>query len=576
MSLRKLIISIALIAFCAAAVFAQEAKLPVKVNPSQAYVFLDGVAIKDGDVMLKTTPGKHTIAVYNYGFTGEVRDVTLQAGKNEPQSFNLKPAGDPVPGNFGYLQIEGPERAAVLLNGTTPEYHVGHVDMFNNHIGWFQQLLLLPGTHQVMVTRNGSTVWSGPVQINAGERVILRIPKGEITRQSVSNTNGPKPRFTAALASAAVAIAPVSATLAATPGNINCNDTSKLAYSSVDALHTTMKDEAEAKPLPNLSGEMSVQPKHTTTYDFQASGPGGLAKQQATVNVNPVVTSTLEATPAEMGYVKVGNKILRQDAADLKWTTTNADTMSITPMGPVAASGEQKITAEPKSAANGPVDETQTYTLTATNVCGGSDTKTAQLRTKGMIEPYVLSVFFPTAYPDRKHPDAGLLASEQERLMKLTSIFPLYAEHTPDAKILIRGYADLRGKGKRNMALSERRIAIVKAFLVSHGIPENKITIDALGETQMLDEATVKQLDGENPFNVDNAASKHKPRTVWLAYNRRIDIEVQPVDVQTSRFFPYSATDSELLLQTRVPSLKQVAEAEQAPGVAAVKGGMAP
>ncbi len=34
------------------------------------------------------------------------------------------------------------------------------------------------------------------------------------------------------------------------------------------------------------------------------------------------------------------------------------------------------------------------------------------------------SVFFPTGYPDRKHPAVGLVASQQEQLAKLASIFP--------------------------------------------------------------------------------------------------------------------------------------------------------
>ena len=568
MSLRRVTIAVALITFWGIATFAQDAKVPVKVYPPESYVFLDGVAIQPGNVTLKTTAGEHTIGVYNYGFQTELRAITVQAGKNDPQTFNLQRTGDPVPGDFGLLQIEGPVRAAVLLNGTAPEYHVGHVDMFNNHVVKFQQLMLLPGTHEVTVTENGSTLWSGPVQVNAGERVMLRIPSGDRKTEAIGNANGPRPRFSAGIVSAAVAVAPVSATLAATPQNINCNETSQLAYSSVDALHTTMKDDSESRKLPNLSGESAVSPKHTTTYEFQASGPGGLAKQQATVNVNPVVQSTLEATPSDIHYIKVGNQVLVQDTADLKWTTTNADSTSIAPMGTVATTGQQKITADPK-ATTGQVNETNSYTITATNVCGGSDTKTVPVQTKGIIEPYVLSVFFPTGYPNRKHPDTGLVASQQERLMTLASIFPLYAEHTPDAKFVLRGYADPRGTDKYNMALSERRIAVVKAFLIAHGIPEDKIAIEPLGHTQALDAETVAQLEAENPLKATDIGQEHNPRAVWLAYNRRIDIEVQPANLLTSRFYPHPAAEADLLLQPTWPSLHKVEEAQQAPTVAA-------
>ncbi len=568
MPVRKLTLVVAVFAFLGVAALAQDATVKVKVYPPEAYVFFDGAAVRPGNVSVKTTAGEHTIGVYNYGFQTEVRAVTLQAGKNEPQTFTLQRVGKPVPGEFGILHIEGPVRAAVLLNGTTPEYHVGHVDMFNNRRGTFQQLLLLPGSHQVTVTQNGNTLWSGTVQINAGERIILRVPSGNMTTKNDGKISGPRPRFDAGINHAAVAIMPVTATLAATPGNINCNEKSTLAYTSAEALHATMKDEADTKKLPNISGDLDVMPRKTTVYEFQASGPGGLAMQQATVNVNPVVQSTLDAAPAEMHYLKVGDKVLVQDSSDLKWTTTNADAMSISPLGAVQETGQQKLTAEPK-ATNGKIDESQSYVLTATNVCGGSDTQKAEVRTKGVIEPSLLSIFFPTGYPDKKLPNVGLVASEKERLMALAGIFPLYLEHTPDAKIVIRGYADPRGSDKYNMALSERRIAVVKDFLVAHGIPEDKITPDPLGKTQVLDADTVAQLEAENPFK--NEGTVHKVRTMRMAYNRRIDIEVQPANVQTSRYFPHPATDAHLLLQPTWASHKLVEEAQQAPTVAAAE-----
>jgi len=572
MSHHKLAISVVLIMLLGVAALAQEAKVPVKVSPSQAYVFLDGVAIRDGNVTLKTTPGEHTIAVYNYGYLGQVRKVSVQAGKNEPQMFTLEPAGAEVSSPAGYIQIEGPGRAAVLLNGTTPDYHVGHVDEFNNHIGWSQQLLVPPGTHQLTVTREGNTIWSGPIQVAAGERVIVHVPGGDQRTQSVKNpASGARPRFQVGTASANVSVAPVSGTLSATPSQINCNDTSHLAYASVDTLHSSMKDDSGTAPLPAVTGDMPVSPRHTTTYFYEASGPGGFVKQDATVNVNPVVQSSLETTPAEIHYLRVGNKVLTQESSDLKWTVTNADAISIDPIGKVAATGQEKVTPDPKET-TGQISESRAYTLSASNVCGGSDTKTAQLQIKGMIEPYILSVFFPTGYPARNHPEAGLVASQQEQLKKMASAFLLYAEHTPDAKVVVRGHADPRGSNRYNMKLSERRIKAVKAYLIAGGIPENKIEIEAMGKTKTLDAATVKQLEAENPFKMEGSKKPNR-RATQLVYNRRIDIELQPSGMETSRFFPHQATDANLLMQTSWPSLKKVVEAQGSTGVAGGTGG---
>lgn len=549
----------------------QEAKLPVLVDPPQAYVFLDGKAIKEGkQAILKTTPGEHVISVYNCGYQGETRTVQFIAGWNEIQSFSLKPVGAAVPGEYGLIQIEGPPHAAVLLNGTDPEYHVGHVDMFNNHIAWFQQLVVPPGTHQVTITRYGNTIWSGPVEVAAGQRVILDVPSGKRRTQVVnSKMQEPRPRFKEKLTETAVSVAPVSGTFAATPSQINCSETSQLAYSSVDTLHSSIKDASGATPLAALAGEVPVSPRQTTTYTFEASGPGGLVKQDATVNVNAAVQSSLETTPAEVRYLKVGNKVLTQESSELQWTSTNADSISVDPIGKVAASGQEKLTPEPNQV-TGPISESKSYTLTATNVCGGSDSKTAQVKITGMIEPYILSVFFPTGYPDRKHPDAGLVASEQERLMKVASVFSIYAERTPDAKIMVRGHADPRGSQKYNQELSERRVAVVKAFLVAHGVPEDKILVEAMGKTQELDAATVQQLEAENTLN-DNS-KKHNTRATWLAYNRRSDIEVQPADVETTRFYPHQAKDADVLMQAGWPNLRKVIDADQTSTVVAESG----
>jgi len=566
MSNCKLVVAVLLLMFWGLTAVAEDAKVPVQVDPPQAYVYLDGNAIRDGSHTLKTTPGDHVIAVYNYGFTGETRTVTLKAGMNPAQTFTLKPSGNPVPGEFGFIQIEGPSRAAVLLNGKTPEYHVGHVDEFNNHIMGFQQLLVLPGTHEITVTRYGKTIWSGPVQVVAGQRVILYVPSGDRKVQKVGNYKGPWTRFTAGLSSAQVTVAPVTATLAATPPNINCNEKSTLAYSSTDALHTTMKDGGNTNSLPDLAGNMTVEPKHTTAYDFAASGPGGTVTQQATVTVNPVVQSTLEASPTTMNYLKVGDNVLIQDTANIKWTTGNADAMSLSGTA-VPASGDQKLTADPQ-AKTGRVDETKSYTLTATNVCGGSETKTVQVATKGLIAPDVLSVFFPTAYPDKKNPELGLLPCQQQRLMNLVSIFPVYAERVPDARIVVRGYTDHRGNEKYNKELSERRVAITKNFLVAHGIPADKIVTDALGETGLLDEATVQKLDADNPSKTADSAKQLKPEAIHMAYNRRVDVELQPANLESARVYPYSSPAANVLVEVKRPKVKALEQPQQAATVA--------
>jgi hypothetical protein len=54
---------------CASAVLAADSKLRVKVEPPQAYIFVDGVPVGDGTRTIKVSSGTHSIGVYNYGFT---------------------------------------------------------------------------------------------------------------------------------------------------------------------------------------------------------------------------------------------------------------------------------------------------------------------------------------------------------------------------------------------------------------------------------------------------------------------------------------------------------------------------
>ena len=126
------------LSLCAAAgSFAKDAKLQIRVKPDQAYVFVDGSTYGHGSRKISVAPGKHTIGVYNYGFKPEVQDVSLNEGKNPDMDVTLVAVPGSTNPSWGRLQIEGSGRAAVYLNGKTPDYFVGHVDEMNNGGEWF-------------------------------------------------------------------------------------------------------------------------------------------------------------------------------------------------------------------------------------------------------------------------------------------------------------------------------------------------------------------------------------------------------------------------------------------------------
>ena len=92
---------------------AGQAKLKIHVSPKQAYVFVDGAALKQGSCAglfctIWVDPGEHTVTVRNYGYAPESRKVTLEAGKVTKLDVTLKPEGGPVSGPWGRIQIKGP------------------------------------------------------------------------------------------------------------------------------------------------------------------------------------------------------------------------------------------------------------------------------------------------------------------------------------------------------------------------------------------------------------------------------------------------------------------------------------
>ena len=551
--------------------FAQDAKpgkLKMSVTPKQAYTFVDGKAIGPGNRTIKLDVGSHHVIVANYGYKFVEQNVSIDSDKTVPVDIKLEPAGETVQGPRGRIQIEvghlhGATAAAVLLNGKKTDYFVGHVDEFNHNIIWHQELVVPPGTHQVTVTRYGKELWSGALTVAADQRVIVDISNGKEKIKAWprgSATNGlpaSAQRFKAGIASATVVVAPVSGSVSANPSKIDCNQNTQLAWVSKDTVEADMSG---MSPVPT-SGEKTISPRQTTVYQLTASGPGGVTKPSTTVEVNPVVQSSLSASPMEVRYRRIGDKIIEQGSTTLNWSSSNSDAASLDPGGSVDASGTKSITLSPTQSSTGPVDEEFKYALKATNACGGSDTKTVAVHLKGSIEPIptvlLQSVFFPTDYPTKEYPEVGLVRSQQEALTNLAAGFKQYLEYDPDAKLSLVGYTDKRGADGYNQSLSELRAQRVKNFLVSQGIAPEKISSEAYGKQKQLDKAVVSDLQTRNPNPLPQKRARDS-RATWLAYNRRVDLVLIPSNAESERFYPNQAVDSEILWQRPKPARSAV------------------
>jgi hypothetical protein len=352
--------------------------LVVHVTPPQTYIYADGepvVESKSHYIIL--TAGEHTINMYNYGYRPETRKVTIKAHKWWNIRVEMQPIPGMISGPWGCITLEGAPRAAVLLNGKDPAvFFVGHGDEFNNEWMWHQELVVPPGKHELTVVYLNSDPWTIPVDVEANQRVVVDAYKG--VRKTVPWPRGQQltemPRFHAGLASAEVVVEKVKAEFAASTGQVNCGDSANLTW------HSSGAGETEINGAPvSASGDQTVQPKQSTDFKFRAAGPGGVYTSDATVNVNNAVTASLNVSPDDVRYNEAGEKI-GTGTPTVTWSAANADSVSIDPLGSVGTNGSQPLQVTPPS---GPGIQTVTYTLHASNACGGSVTRTASLQVRG-------------------------------------------------------------------------------------------------------------------------------------------------------------------------------------------------
>jgi len=179
------------------------------------------------------------------------------------------------------------------------------------------------------------------------------------------------------------------------------------------------------------------------------------------------------------------------------------------------------------------------------------------------------SVFFPTNLPTSGNPKVGLVASQEGTLTTLASDFKKYLEFKPDVHLTLSGHADVRGSVEFNQALSERRVARTKQFLVEHGVPEAKIETRGLGKEENLTEAQVKELIEQNPdlSAMERGKVLHDLGVIVWAQNRRVDVTLSTTGQQSVRLYPFNAADSLTLIgnKTAAPVKKATGGAVKKP-----------
>ena len=146
-----------------------------------------------------------------------------------------------------------------------------------------------------------------------------------------------------------------TASISADVTSIILGDPATLSWSTANADMVSI-DQGIGSVAPNTAGSRTVQPVLTTTYTILAMNAYGSASDSVTITVTeqPMPTVSISAQP---------NTILNPGNVILSWSSTNADSVEIDQsIGPVPHEGSREIL----------VNETTTYTITATNAYGSA------------------------------------------------------------------------------------------------------------------------------------------------------------------------------------------------------------
>ena len=169
------------------------------------------------------------------------------------------------------------------------------------------------------------------------------------------------------------------------------------------------------------------------------------------------------------------SSINKGESAKLTWSTTDATNVSIAPeVGAVTPQGSTTVT---------PTAST-TYTLTASSAGGNADATVRISVAAPVVAEAPKSAGFDElwnkevrdAYFD--YASAELRADTRQALQRTADFLKNY----PQARVTIEGHCDERGSTEYNLALGDRRANAVKQYLVSLGVPPERLTSTSWGK----------------------------------------------------------------------------------------------
>jgi peptidoglycan-associated lipoprotein len=184
--------------------------------------------------------------------------------------------------------------------------------------------------------------------------------------------------------------------------------------------------------------------------------------------------------------------IQRGQSTTLTWSSTNATSLTLSPgVGQVAAEGTQTLS---------PTDAV-TYTITATGPGGSADASvrvsvTAPAPAAPAAHQPTMQELFDKEVKDAyfDYDKADIRADARDALSKTAQFLRAY----PQMKVVVEGHCDERGSTEYNLALGDRRAAAAKQFLVSLGIPADRLESVSYGKERPFCSASTEECYMQN------------------------------------------------------------------------------
>ena len=197
----------------------------------------------------------------------------------------------------------------------------------------------------------------------------------------------------------------------------------------------------------------------------------------------PAPTPPTPGRPTINSFTAEPSNIDRGQSATLTWSITGATDMNIDRgVGPVQSQGSRQVSP----------GNTTTYTLTASGP-GGTDSRSVTLTVTTPPPPPppapsgprlsssdLLQQQAQDAYFDYDKSDVR--SDAREALTHDATLLKQIFAQDPQFTVVVEGHCDERGSAEYNLALSDRRATSAKDFLVSLGVPADRLKTISYGK----------------------------------------------------------------------------------------------